>query len=75
MLKFTCSSDYILNYDYLSGSSKFLMKLCENGRKDFLCKLHITYSTEYTRLEIYMTTLFNDQFNTVLMICLLHPMK
>ena len=25
--------------------------------------------------KIYMTTLFNDQCNAVLMICLLHPMK
>ena len=25
--------------------------------------------------KIYMTTLFNDRFNAVLTICLLHPMK
>ena len=30
---------------------------------------------EVSSSEIYMTTLFNDRFNAVLMICLLHPMK
>ena len=30
---------------------------------------------EVSRPKIYMTTLFNDWFNAVLMICLLHPMK
>ena len=30
---------------------------------------------EDSSLKIYMTTLFNDQFNSVSMICLLHLMK
>ena len=30
---------------------------------------------EDTSPKIYMTTLFIDRFNAVLMICLLHPMK